>query len=419
MGNPPSESVFEKVKVPFMKKFFLKILVHAAMLICVMFYGILVGKFKFPPYALLKDGYALIKPKEHPERAFEYYTKVPKEYTNTDVAALISIKKASDIRRLRHDLIHFLWESPALPPWQPATIIHNYQDSRYEDIRSIYRIDKISIMMEFGLESITYHFIPKIPNNKIIMYHQGHRGDFIKGKEQIRQFLDRGYAVMGFSMPLLGLNNQPTITVPRIGKLKITTHDHMKFLFPKKGHPIQYFIEPVVVALNYLEKNYNYSLVSMIGISGGGWTTTLAAAADIRINCSFPVAGTYPIYLRSNEPNWGDFEQTNPDLYKRVNYLELYILGSFGKNRKQIQVINQYDPCCFSGLKWNTYKDIVRSRINQLGLGEFDLFLDDTHYRHAISGTTMTQVFHEMEQTYSGAQSSGHQHGKKNKPSRK
>jgi hypothetical protein len=171
----------------------------------------------------------------------------------------------------------------------------------------------------------------------------------------------------------------------------------MKFLLPENGHPVKYFVEPVVIVLNYLEKNFHYSSVSMVGISGGGWTTTLAAAIDTRIKKSFPVAGSYPIYLRSNSMrDWGDYEQTVPEIYRTVNYLELYMLGSYGIHRKQLQVINQYDACCFAGTKWETYKDIVRERVHRLGTGEFDLFLDATHREHLISVAATSRILDEL-----------------------
>jgi len=78
-------------------------------------------------------------------------------------------------------------------------------------------------------ESNIYHFIPKNSNHRLVIYHQGHRGDFIHGKELIAALLNEGYEVAVFCMPLLGLNNQPTIDDARIGRLKITSHDHMKF----------------------------------------------------------------------------------------------------------------------------------------------------------------------------------------------
>ena len=373
-------------------------------LLLVAFYAVLVGIFHLPPYSILQSGYTKLIECVHtrihaPDKAQEQkaFNLIPKEYTETDVAGIISIRQVDDVSQRRAELISFLWGTPGLPLSLPSAIIKNQEDTRYEDIQSLGRIDKVVVAMEFGLESTAYHFVPKNPNNRVVLYHQGHNGDFIHGKKQIRQLIENGYAVMAFSMPLLGHNTQPTIDFPRIGKVKMVKHNDMKFLNLQEGHAVKYFIEPLVVAMNYLKNNFDYTQISMIGLSGGGWTTTLAAAVDTRIRYSFPVAGSYPMYLRSNAlRDWGDFEQTAPGLYRTVNNLELYILGGYGKGRKQLQIINKYDACCFAGIKWQTYKDIVRARVHQLGAGEFDLFMDDSHRKHIISSIVMDRILDEM-----------------------
>lgn len=366
---------------------------NVAVLLVAVIYGFLIGKLQFPPYAWIRTAYEFVLPKEIPKEHLE----TPREYTETDVPALISIHEVSDVAQRREELIQFLWGEPGRTDALPAEVVENWSDPRYDDVPSLQRIDKLVISMEFGLESVVYHFLPKKPNTKVVLYHQGHDGDFIKSRRQIGRLIENGYAVMGLCMPLKGLNNQPTVDLPGLGKLKLTTHDHMKFLRPKHGHPIRYFLDPVVIVLNYLERNCSYGLVSMVGISGGGWTTTVAAAADTRIGLSVPVAGTLPLYLRSNaQGDWGDYEQNDPDLYSTVNYLDLYILGSVGIDRKQLQVINQFDPCCFPGKKWETYKDVVRERVRRLGSGEFDLFLDDSHKEHTVSDVTMTRILEEL-----------------------
>jgi hypothetical protein len=389
-----------------MKAKALRIGVHAVLMTLAMLYGMLITKFQLPPYQLLKATYTFLTPKEHLETQKEYletqkeHLETQKEYLETDVAKLISITQPEDVSRVRRKLITFLWGKPELPSSMPTEKVEGFTDERYDDISSLRRIDKLGIVMEFGLESTVYHFFPNTANNKVVLYHQGHRGDFYKSKEQIKGFIDSGYSVVAFSMPLLGLNNQPTVPLPRLGSVKLTAHDTMKFLSPENGHPVKYFIEPVVTVLNYLENNFDYSTVSMVGISGGGWTTTLAAAVDARIETSFPVAGTYPIYLRSNsQRDWGDYEQGTPELYKTVNYLDIYMLGSYGANRKQLQIINKYDPCCFAGTKWETYKDTVRARAHALGAGEFDLFLDDSHKQHVISKVAMSRILFELGST--------------------
>jgi hypothetical protein len=101
--------------------------------------------------------------------------------------------------------------------------------------------------------------------------------------------------------------------------------------------------------------------------------------------------------LRSNSPgDWGDYEQTTPEIDDTVNYLELYILGSYGAGRKQLQIVNYDDACCFAGTKWETYKDLVRERIQELGDGEFDLFMDTTHQEHLISEVVVDRILAEI-----------------------
>jgi pimeloyl-ACP methyl ester carboxylesterase len=335
---------------------------------------------------------------EYSYPAVSVFDEIPPEYFRTDVDKLIEIRDSEDITLYRNRLVRFLWGDPGLPKSLPSVFTINFKDSRYYDIANLKRIDKLVVNMDFGLESRIYHFIPSSSNNKVVLFHQGHMGDFYHSKEQIMEFLNNRYAVVAFCMPLRGLNNQPEIYLPRLGLLKLKwNHDLMKFLSPESGHPLKYFIEPVVIALNYLDDRFGYEQTSMVGVSGGGWTTTIAAAVDPRIIKSFPVAGSLPIYLRSNSRNdWSDYENTEPQLYRTVNYPELYILGAYGAGRKQLQILNKYDSCCFEGIKWQTYKDIVRDRVFGLGHGEYDLFMDDTHKHHQISEEAMERILTEL-----------------------
>jgi hypothetical protein len=145
----------------------------------------------------------------------------------------------------------------------------------------------------------------------------------------------------------------------------------------------------------------------MTGISGGGWTTTLVAAIDPRIQVSFPVAGTLPFYLRSSSDrskassNWGDWEQKIPGLYTTVNYLELYILGAYGEGRYQMQILNQFDPCCFAGVESKTYSDIVSRRVALLGKGGWDLMLDKKNRSHAISKEAQEEIINKLSELWS------------------
>jgi len=98
----------------------------------------------------------------------------------------------------------------------------------------------------------------------------------------------------------------------------------------------------------------------------------------------------YEIHLQRD---WGDYEQNMPDLYNIANYLELYVLGAFGKGRAQIQLLNQYDSCCFAGIKYRTYEHTMREVMRNLGKGKFDIFLDDSHKDHMISAESLKVMF--------------------------
>jgi len=286
----------------------------------------------------------------------------------------------------------------------PTGVERNHIDIRYDDIDNLDRIDVLSIEMEYGLSSRVYHFIPKMSNQKVVLYHQGHGGDFFSGKSVISALLEKGYAVVGFSMPLLGMNNKPDVFIDRFGWYQIERHDEIKLLLPKHGHPLKYFVEPVVRVVNYLKHSYDYSVLGMTGLSGGGWTTTICAAIDPRIVVSIPVAGTVPLFLRSgNETDWGDWEQTVPQFYRIANYLELYVLGAIGDRRKQLQIINLYDDCCFSGGKTATYGERVSSIVRNIGPGKYELYFDKSHVRHKISMEAISLIDKIMSEASVGS----------------
>jgi hypothetical protein len=311
----------------------------------------------------------------------------------------IKIQNEQDALKKREDLIHYIWRNTDFPSSKmPSNVQKNITDKNFDNIKNLKEINKITFSMEFGINSTAYHFIPVEQKNKLIIYHQGHDGDFVKGKNTIEYFLDKGFSVMAFSMPLTGNNNQPEVYVENFGKLKLINHYSLQFLENPGFSSIKFFVEPIIVSINYFEKNYNYESISMIGLSGGGWTTVISSAIDNRIHDSYPVAGSWPIYLRieSDSGSRGDYEQSTPGLYNTVNYPELYVLGSFGDDRKQLQIFNKNDPCCFSGQSYLTYEKEVSEVIEILGKGKFGVFLDDTN-KHHISNKSLQIILKNIE----------------------
>ena len=227
-----------------------------------------------------------------------------------------------------------------------------------------------------------------------MIYYQGHEGDFIFGKKTISYFLEMGYTIFSFSLPLLGKNNKPNIISEKFGSIEFTTnHEYFKFL----PHPLYYFIAPVSIMLNY-SKSFKFTNVSMDGISGGGWATTITSAIDDRINFSFPVAGSYPNAIRFIRPenNFGDFEQTFLPLIQTLDYLDLHILGCVGIKRSQVQILNLYDPCCFNGYEFELYENLIITETKKYDNAKFRIYSDKLNKSHSISENALKVISDEI-----------------------
>ena len=360
--------------------------------ICVMlfFYGVLVGHNQFFPFTLMKDlKLVVFNDKKYSSEEFLIQE-------NQDYDKLININNKDEVKQERLLIYDFLWNSKELPLTLPSSVEKNFQDERYSKIENLSDIDKIIVNMDYEINSVVYHFHAKNPNNKLIIYHQGHRGDFYQGVETIEFFLEKNYDVLAFSMPLLGMNDQPIVET-NFGKIQLSSHYSFNTLDSSKKSPLRFFIEPISVVLNYIDKDFQYSSYSFVGLSGGGWTAIVYSAIDPRIENTFSIAGSYPIFIRQEQKNYGDYEQILPEFYSIANYLDLYIMGSFGENRKLIQIFNEFDPCCFSGDFSRLYENSIKLKISELGFGSFQTMIDDSHKEHKISQKILKVIINELE----------------------
>ena len=364
-----------------MNKYLLAFLVIS--FVSVFFLGMYVGVYKIFPYEFL-DSTKKVLLDEKTIESNQFINQANVDY-------LIKIDSKSDIDQKRDFLTEFFWDVESLQrvkdKSQLPKVESDISDSNYKDLQNLSRIDRLTVEMEYGVSSVSYLFIPERSNEKLILYHQGHGGDFILGMDTIQFFLDRNFTVVAMAMPLLGMNNQPIVEIDGLGQIKLNSHNQLRLLETKNFNPMKLFVDPIQINLNFLDKKYNFKQYSMIGLSGGGWTTVVYSAIDERISNSFSVGGSMPIYLRVDERDVGDYEQTNIDLYQNVNYLELYVLGAYGDDRKHIQIFNKNDPCCYSGNGYETYELVIKDKMLQLGKGNFQIFIDDTHDKHKISDT--------------------------------
>lgn len=298
-------------------------------------------------------------------------------------------------------LIDWLYNNEDLPNDMPAEVLLNVTHPAFINNSYIERIDELNIITEFNTPSIAYHFIPKNDStNQLIIFHQGHGGGIELGVEQISHFLSEGFAVIGYAMPLRGPNVVASLRLPDETIHNISTTKHSEFAIIEQFNisAIPIFIDPIIQGINYVSANYDYSRISMVGLSGGGWTTVMSSAVDHRISRSYPVAGSIPYDLRDIKEINADFEQNhNRTVYSIASYVDLYTLGSTGENRTQIQIFNSVDPCCYYSegreAEIHQYRDLIVNRN-----ASFDVFFDTMNDGHEISQNTLNFITYDLVQ---------------------
>ena len=365
-----------------------------ALIAIVFIYGLLVGVYKIFPYEPLNLSFDVIKGETPIQNNNQFITQ-------NDLDSLIKINNESDVDEKKNHLIEFFWNVESLDrvkySGQLPQVEFDIFDSRYDNFQNLKRIDKLTVEMEYGINSVSYLLVPEESNKKLILYHHGHDGDFILGKDTIQFFLERNFTVLAMTMPLIGMNNQPIVEIDGFGEMKLISHEQFRLLEKNKFNPMKLFIHPIQVSLNFLEKEYDFKRYSIIGISGGGWTGLVYSAIDDRISDSFSVASSIPFYLKVEQRDMGDYEQMNIDLYKITNYLELYVLAAYGDDRKHIQIFNKNDSCCYSGNGYESYEFFIKDKLVKLGKGSFEIFIDDTHYGHKISESTLSLILEKLK----------------------
>jgi hypothetical protein len=321
----------------------------------------------------------------------------------------IRILKPGDIINKRLEIIRAIWNDSKIPD-RSDVIVTTDNLSPLHTHKVIGRVDKIEIPVA-GLDSVkdlAYLFVPVQRKNRLVIFNPGHSCILIdheshsyRNEATITGLVEAGYDVLSVFMPHV---KESSVNDPDC------IFDHCTVINTDLGIPnplptfgLRLFLDPTIVSLNYLMSKYNYERVDMVGLSGGGWTTNLISAVDDRIKYSFNVAGSIPIYYRSGG-SIGEIEQYLPQLYKDIaGYPDLYILGASGTGRKQVQILNRQDNCCFGQKQHDPAKDYtsdmhlfeqtVKERLDSLGeRGHYYLIIDETAPSHQISEYALKSV---------------------------
>lgn len=290
----------------------------------------------------------------------------------------------------RVEMLQTLFGQSTLPRHRNYEVIADVKDTEHGEIRGVGQVDQMTISLGYEMTSVAYMLHPaESARNELIIYHQGHELSPVAGSRTVEAFLDERYTVFFFSMPLLGANKTDQGRLAFGEAIRLTTWHASLIPFEDEGvvDPIRFFVEPVIIGLNYVQEEYGFATISMVGHSGGGWTTALAAAIDPRIERSYTVAGGLPFELRQHpqHDHLGDFEQLEERrIYSVARYVDWYLLGAWGDGRRQLQILNRNDNCCFwtRGLQDEVfgYRDAVREQG-----GDFEVVIDVHDGGHAVS----------------------------------
>jgi hypothetical protein len=349
-----------------------------------------------------------------------------------DISNLMRIENSEQGEARRNKLIQFIWPE-GLPATRPkvSKVANDCPELSSVDRSLIEHLELFDVDVSgFDFHSLVYVAYPDLPADKpvrLAIVSAGHMEDGIENalslglSDTVNTLLREKFVVAVVQMPQVSWNRDCDGVLPNKTAFNVATrgtrgHTDLFDALEKdlNGGVFRFFLEPVVQTVNELFAKYpdRRAGLLMTGLSGGGWTTHMAAAIDTRIDLSIPVAGSLPLYARPFSPgSHGDTEQFYAPLFKEsdtnqdgvldkadgvCSWLEIYALGALSPDnnraRQQIQVLNRYDSCCFGGPVFKTYADQLSKRVESLGAGRWKLYSDESHRGHVISPEVIEKV---------------------------
>jgi hypothetical protein len=248
------------------------------------------------------------------------------------------------------------------------------------------------------------------PNGRMVMINMGHQGycDWASFHTSygtqflVQTLLNAGFAVFTMNMPACNA----------AGDTNYQLNAHATMWSSWGDSAMQYFLDPMIQATNYWQQHETFKEFNCIGLSGGGFTCLYVATLDPRITLSVHTAGSFagvPL-LGCNDNNTGDPDGRNVDFLSIVTTLDQYVMGGYyGSARRQIQVLNVGDDCCYgpnqwtycesnhySGMNWYQYTAYYPSIVQAAkptfpGLN-YMLVRDNTSTSHQITPWNVTNV---------------------------
>ena len=243
-----------------------------------------------------------------------------------------------------------------------------------------------------GVQARTY-FASFYSNAKcLVVFNAGHYQGFFSAadlnnpsgaRDFVRRAVNEQHCdVVLSSLPFMG-ENTGMATYIGYPTAPGNIHDLLGNLTLPAGTPLRYWIDAVYGSISYALSRKSYDKIVVVGLSGGGFVTTLLAALDPRITESHAVAGSVPIGARRMQDS-GDWEQKDAIYNLGIDYPDLYLLGTVDANgqptRKAYLYYGSDDSCCFDRSGYNGFAFWLRQYASEHGFDKslFRIFVSFT-----------------------------------------
>lgn len=327
------------------------------------------------------------------------------EYLATDVEPA-----GSNEALYRYQIRNHLFGSQVLPTATPDAFEPGYTPAWPYNIYNVkspnlLRIDRITHHVDDDVVVYAYHYVNTSGSKKLFISHEGHSYFNLTGHEvHIEQMLHLGWNVVLVQMPQqFSPDSPPAEPDPSM----VLGHDD--WALPRETDDPTYlrtFFLPTLYAKSHLQQTYGYDTFAMVGLSGGGWTTTFMAALDTDIRAAWCVSGTMPQGVYPPTDAVRDYEQRSEAnvhgsarpvfAFLPENYLDLYAMSATDERFFRLVYVENEAPPYWPSAGLHAEIDAYVAEADARVTGTVAVSYDTTQNDHIISPFTRDVIVADL-----------------------
>ncbi|MBT05470.1 MAG: hypothetical protein CMM32_00915 [Rhodospirillaceae bacterium] len=323
------------------------------------------------------------------------YERVDPSLMVIDPSSKLNKQLTINFSKTRQSLITALWGNEGFPAeLLPQKFVSSTDAEMLGITASLDTVHQLTLQMELGFHSNPVYLSRSPEANRLIIYHHGFGEAAHKMRALFLELMNEGFDLIVLYPLGHGHILNPAYGFPTKDSKALANIFHQMSSFDR---PYRYHLNPIFASMNHALKQKDYKSIDIIGFSMGAYLAVVVAALDPRIERSYPIAGAYPAYIRVRNEVMPDGPPSYKPMLSIASSLDLFVLGAIGKNRKQVQIYNRYDRCCFNGLRGTLYEPDVQDMVRQTRQGgSFSVMLDESHADHKISNAVIEFLISDL-----------------------